>query len=48
MIQAGGRPATAQAMLVGITKASFSTDSFISASLGPGPPMRGLCALGWR
>jgi len=48
VIQAGGRPATAQAMLLGITKASFSTDSFISASLGPGPPTRGLCALGWR
>jgi DNA-directed RNA polymerase subunit beta' len=28
----GGRPATAQPMLLGITKASLSTDSFISAA----------------
>jgi DNA-directed RNA polymerase subunit beta' len=32
VIQAGGRPATAQPMLLGITKASLSTDSFISAA----------------
>jgi DNA-directed RNA polymerase subunit beta' len=31
-IQAGGRPATAQPLLLGITKASLSTDSFISAA----------------
>src|SRR4029434_6604100 len=28
----GGRPATAQPLLLGITKASLSTDSFISAA----------------
>ena len=32
VIQAGLRPATAQPMLLGITKASLSTDSFISAA----------------
>jgi DNA-directed RNA polymerase subunit beta' len=32
VIQSGGRPATAQPMLLGITKASLSTDSFISAA----------------
>jgi DNA-directed RNA polymerase subunit beta' len=32
VIQAGGRPATAQPLLLGITKASLSTDSFISAA----------------
>jgi DNA-directed RNA polymerase subunit beta' len=32
VILAGGRPATAQPMLLGITKASLSTDSFISAA----------------
>ena len=32
VITAGGRPATAQPMLLGITKASLSTDSFISAA----------------
>jgi DNA-directed RNA polymerase subunit beta' len=32
VIQAGGRPATAVPMLLGITKASLSTDSFISAA----------------
>ena len=32
IIQAGLRPATAQPMLLGITKASLSTDSFISAA----------------
>src|SRR4029434_8034755 len=32
VIQAGGRPATAQPMLLGITKASLSTDSFISGA----------------
>jgi DNA-directed RNA polymerase subunit beta' len=32
VIHAGGRPATAQPMLLGITKASLSTDSFISAA----------------
>jgi DNA-directed RNA polymerase subunit beta' len=32
VIAAGGRPATAQPMLLGITKASLSTDSFISAA----------------
>jgi DNA-directed RNA polymerase subunit beta' len=31
-IQSGGRPATAQPLLLGITKASLSTDSFISAA----------------
>jgi len=31
-IHAGGRPATAQPLLLGITKASLSTDSFISAA----------------
>jgi len=31
-ITAGGRPATAQPLLLGITKASLSTDSFISAA----------------
>ena len=31
-IAAGGRPATGRAMLLGITKASLSTDSFISAA----------------
>ena len=32
MIEAGGRPAQGKAMLLGITKASLSTDSFISAA----------------
>src|SRR5512132_3965380 len=32
VIQAGGRPATAQPLLLGITKASLSPDSFISAA----------------
>jgi DNA-directed RNA polymerase subunit beta' len=32
VIQDGGRPATAQPLLLGITKASLSTDSFISAA----------------
>src|SRR2546423_19008 len=32
VIQAGNRPATAQPLLLGITKASLSTDSFISAA----------------
>jgi DNA-directed RNA polymerase subunit beta' len=32
VIAAGGRPATAQPLLLGITKASLSTDSFISAA----------------
>ena len=32
VIGAGGRPATAQPLLLGITKASLSTDSFISAA----------------
>src|SRR6187397_1044161 len=32
VIQAGGRPATAQPLLLGITKASLSTDSFVSAA----------------
>lgn len=32
VIAAGGRPATAQPLLLGITKASLSTESFISAS----------------
>src|SRR5678816_2515011 len=32
VIGSGGRPATAQPMLLGITKASLSTDSFISAA----------------
>jgi DNA-directed RNA polymerase subunit beta' len=32
VIQAGGRPATAVPLLLGITKASLSTDSFISAA----------------
>ena len=32
MIGLGGRPATAQPLLLGITKASLSTDSFISAA----------------
>jgi DNA-directed RNA polymerase subunit beta' len=32
VIQQGGRPATAQPLLLGITKASLSTDSFISAA----------------
>ena len=31
-MEAGGRPAEGQAMLLGITKASLSTDSFISAA----------------
>jgi DNA-directed RNA polymerase subunit beta' len=48
VIQQGGRPATAQPLPLGITKASLSTDSFISAASPPGPPTRGLCALGWR
>jgi hypothetical protein len=47
VIQAGGRPATAQPLLLGITKASLSTDSFISGVIGPVPrslrnvPLRG-------
>ena len=32
VIEAGGRPATGKAILLGITKASLSTDSFISAA----------------
>jgi DNA-directed RNA polymerase subunit beta' len=32
VVAAGGRPATAKPMLLGITKASLSTDSFISAA----------------
>src|SRR5262245_60561073 len=32
VISEGGRPATAQPLLLGITKASLSTDSFISAA----------------
>jgi DNA-directed RNA polymerase subunit beta' len=32
VIAAGGQPATARPMLLGITKASLSTDSFISAA----------------
>jgi DNA-directed RNA polymerase subunit beta' len=49
VISAGGRPAQGRPLLLGITKASLSTDSFISAaSFQPGPPTRGLCALGWR
>jgi hypothetical protein len=32
VIEAGGRPATAQPLLLGITKASLSTDSFITAA----------------
>ena len=32
VIEAGGRPAEGKAMLLGITKASLSTDSFISAA----------------
>ena len=32
VITTGGRPATAQPLLLGITKASLSTDSFISAA----------------
>jgi DNA-directed RNA polymerase subunit beta' len=32
VIGVGGRPATAQPLLLGITKASLSTDSFISAA----------------
>jgi DNA-directed RNA polymerase subunit beta' len=32
VIGQGGRPATAQPLLLGITKASLSTDSFISAA----------------
>jgi DNA-directed RNA polymerase subunit beta' len=32
IIAAGGRPATAEALLLGITKAALSTESFISAS----------------
>ena len=36
----GGRPATAQPLLLGITKASLSTDSFISAATLPGDDAR--------
>ena len=32
VIASGGRPATAESLLLGITKASLSTESFISAS----------------
>ena len=32
MLDAGGRPAQGKAVLLGITKASLSTDSFISAA----------------
>jgi DNA-directed RNA polymerase subunit beta' len=32
VIEAGGRPATGKPILLGITKASLSTDSFISAA----------------
>jgi DNA-directed RNA polymerase subunit beta' len=32
VIEAGGKPATAEPLLLGITKASLSTDSFISAA----------------
>ena len=31
-MQQGGRPATAEPLILGITKASLSTDSFISAA----------------
>ncbi|MDO8679751.1 MAG: hypothetical protein Q7R30_14575, partial [Acidobacteriota bacterium] len=49
VIKNSGRPATAQPLLLGITKASLSTESFISAaSFQPGPPTRGFCALGWE
>ena len=45
----GGQPAKGRPLLLGITKALLSTDSFISAaSFPPGPPTRGLCALGWE
>ena len=32
MVSAGGRPAIAEAILLGITKASLNTESFISAA----------------
>jgi DNA-directed RNA polymerase subunit beta' len=32
IVKQGGRPATAEPLLLGITKASLSTDSFISAA----------------
>jgi DNA-directed RNA polymerase subunit beta' len=32
VMQSGGRPATGESLLLGITKASLSTESFISAS----------------
>ncbi len=32
VVEAGGRPAQGRAVLLGITKASLSTDSFISAA----------------
>jgi DNA-directed RNA polymerase subunit beta' len=32
IVEAGGRPATAEPLILGITKASLSTDSFISAA----------------
>jgi hypothetical protein len=32
VLERGGRPAIAEALLLGITKASLSTESFISAS----------------
>ena len=34
-IENGGRPATAKRVLLGITKAALSTDSFLSARIGP-------------
>ncbi len=36
VIEAGGRPAGGKTVLLGITKASLSTDSFISAAIIPG------------
>ena len=44
----GGQPAKGRPLLLGITKASLSTDSFISAASLTGAPTRGLCALGRR
>ena len=40
VIEAGGRPAQGKAVLLGITKASLSTDSFISARQLPGDHAR--------
>jgi DNA-directed RNA polymerase subunit beta' len=43
----GNLPAKDRPLLLGITKASLSTDSFISAaSFQPGPPTCGLCTVG--